>query len=372
MPLFLHDAPAAEGAPFEPLAQMLRGSTPPAAHASLPARIPAARVAPLPEETPVLPAPGRVLRRGTFRESEAEVAIGVTVAREHEGAPSLPWAEGLPGVEHGSMSRGVARASRGSTEEDARSSAAAPGDAPESSGSEQAEAPEAAPEAALEAAPEAAREAALEAARAEGYAAGRADAEAALRAEVELHKAAVSTDLERLEERLRAFLTRLETDLVAVALDAAELVAGATPPEPVAAALGRAVAQALDALSTGDALGVHLHPVDLLRLQEEGIVDALSASHPGLRWAPDDRLAEGDWYVFSHEAAVRRVRAELLDGLRARFDLLEAAAALPAAPPPPPLVAPPEYADRAPEADPEAAEPMGRLPREHGGSTRHG
>ena len=167
-------------------------------------------------------------------------------------------------------------------------------------------------------------DAAVEAARAEAYAEGRNNAERELRAEIEMHKAAFSADVERLEHAWHAHHERLERQLVALAVDAAEALAGGPVTAAAREAADRALVAAVERLARGEGLTVRLHPVDCLRLREAGLVDGLTTAHPALAWVPDDTLAEGDWIVDSAKAAVRQVREELLDSLHARLDLVRA------------------------------------------------
>lgn len=112
-----------------------------------------------------------------------------------------------------------------------------------------------------------------------------------------------------------------EPDLCALALEAAQAVLDAPLSPEQRAALDHAIAEAVDALATDGPLVVAVHPVDLLHLQESGLVTALTGAHPALRWEPDEALAQGDWTVTTDEAAVRRVRDAMLASLRARLGL---------------------------------------------------
>ena len=207
-----------------------------------------------------------------------------------------------------------------------------------------------------EAEAQARREAELTTARDEAYeagrAAGRAAAENALRAEVEALRASAATDIARLEALWQAHHDRVERQLVALAVEVAAMLTEGPLPEATREAADRALAQAVESLARGDGLSVRLHPVDYLRLQELGLVDGLSAAHPALRWTPDEALAEGDWVVDSAEAVVRHVRTELLEGLRARLDLLQAIQDVPRAASQTPARTAPARAPEAPEAAP--------------------
>ncbi|HLA63013.1 MAG TPA: hypothetical protein VK610_01190 [Rhodothermales bacterium] len=200
--------------------------------------------------------------------------------------------------------------------------------------------------AAWEAEHEAEVEARLDAARAEAA----AEATATARAEMEAVQApaldalrdALLADMAGLHAAWGRFTERVEGQLVGLALDAATAVLDAPPSEAAREATRRAVAHAAEALgASADRVTVRLHPVALLRFQECGLTDGLAGVARSLRWAPDESMSEDDWVVESPESIVRHVRAELLDGLRARLDLLAtpvevpaADLALPAAPPP--------------------------------------
>lgn len=178
-------------------------------------------------------------------------------------------------------------------------------------------------------------EAHLETVRADAYEAGRAEAIGELQAEAEMAKAAFAADIERLEARWAEHHERVERQLVALAIEAAEMIVQGPLPHSLRDAADRAVIQAVESLAGGTGVTVRVHPVDFLRLQEAGLIDGLSAAHPALRWSPDDSLQEGDWTIESAESAVRNVRAELMDGLRARLDLLQAVQDAPSSAPAP-------------------------------------
>lgn len=200
----------------------------------------------------------------------------------------------------------------------------------------------------------------LKLARTEAFAAGRAEgreeAEAEHDAALTALREATAANLDQLAAVWRRHHERVEQQLVALAVEAATHLAAAPLPEAARNATGRAVVQAIESVGRGEGLHVRLHPVDFLHIQEVGMLEGLGASYPGLRWTPDEALNEGDWAVESSEAAVRHVRAELLDGLRARLGLLRAADDTP--PPTGPRVAgPPD--EVLPEAEVEADDSQG-------------
>lgn len=169
------------------------------------------------------------------------------------------------------------------------------------------------------------REAAVAAAREEGFAAGQAAGLAEVRAEMEALREAHRREAAALAERLAALwregLALLEPLLVGLAVEVAEAALDGPLTEEARAASEAALAAAVEQLALRPPLVVALHPVDHLRLQEGGFAAAIAAAHPGLRWVPDPRLAEGDWAVDAQGAAIRHVRAETLRLLRERLGL---------------------------------------------------
>lgn len=175
----------------------------------------------------------------------------------------------------------------------------------------------------------------------DGRQAGRAERDEevdALRAEVDRLTAALdeatataaerATFAERAAERLSTEWTeairRTEPQLVSLAIETAEALLDAPLSPEQRTAADRAVAVAVDGVAGEAPLVVALHPVDLLHLQESGLADSLSGAHPGLRWEPDGTFAEGDWSVSTSDAAIRRVRADMVAALRNRLGLTAA------------------------------------------------
>lgn len=147
----------------------------------------------------------------------------------------------------------------------------------------------------------------------------QAQTEAAEAAEVQV--AFVRDAAERLHAHWSETVRALQPTLAALALDVAEAVLDAPLGDAQRAATDGAIATAVDALAGEAPLSVAVHPVDLLHLQESGLADTLSETHPTLRWEPDSTLAEGDWSVATPDAAVRRLRATMIATLRERLGL---------------------------------------------------
>ncbi len=126
---------------------------------------------------------------------------------------------------------------------------------------------------------------------------------------------------DRLTDLWAEALRQIEPELVTLALEVAEAVLDAPLGPDQRAAADHALATTIDHVATGGPVTVTVPPVDLLYLQESGLAGALSGAHPDLRWEPSDALAEGDWSVSTSEAAVRRVRADMLATLRVRLGL---------------------------------------------------
>ena len=157
--------------------------------------------------------------------------------------------------------------------------------------------------------------------REEAYQEGRADAEEELRASIEETRTAITSGLKQLNEAIRAHLKDLEPLVVEFALDVAESILADEPTDGAKRAAEQDLARAVEQLAGDGAIDVYVHPVDLLRLQESGFVGQVSGAISGIRWHADDTMEEGDWSAKSSMAAVRRVRAEMLDGIRERLGL---------------------------------------------------
>lgn len=159
----------------------------------------------------------------------------------------------------------------------------------------------------------------LEALRAD--AARLAEALAAAEAAADAARALATEAAARLEAAWNAGVRALEPSLAALALSVAEGVLDAPLSEAQHHAASAALAEAVDAVAATGPATVALHPVDLLRLQEGGLANAMQSAHPSLQWEADTHLAPGDWTVETPEAAVHRLRAPMLDTLRERLGL---------------------------------------------------
>ncbi len=164
-------------------------------------------------------------------------------------------------------------------------------------------------------------EEATETARKEGFEKGYAEAEAALREEVEKDRAALAETASHLQDTWRQFMVKTEPLLSHLAFTMAQAILDAPLSNDVKELSTRALSQAVDKLSQDPPLQISVHPVDLLRLRETGIVDQLEASFECLQWDSNDTLKEGDWIVQSPVAMVRHLKEELLHTLRERLSL---------------------------------------------------
>ncbi|NBB85048.1 MAG: hypothetical protein GVY12_02335 [Bacteroidetes bacterium] len=167
------------------------------------------------------------------------------------------------------------------------------------------------------------QEQALEQARAEAFAAGEAAAREAMEAEVDARAQHLTDTAERLTARWDDFLDDCEPLLATLAFDVAEAVLDGPLPDTLKGTTRRALTEALDALAGTPPLRISLHPVDYLRLQEDGTTDLLSGTHDDLRWNPDPAFREGDWEVQAADASIRHVREEMIQTLQRRLGLLE-------------------------------------------------
>ncbi len=158
-------------------------------------------------------------------------------------------------------------------------------------------------------------------ARENGYRQGREDAERATAEQGELLRAHVAQEMEAMKAAWRIHMERGEALLADLSFEIAETILSAPLPDNVRRVSARALHEAVEALA-GSPVTVSLHPVDRLRLQETGTEEEMRAVVPELRFDSDPALQEGEWVAASEVAAVRQVRAELLDALRRRLGLL--------------------------------------------------
>ncbi len=190
---------------------------------------------------------------------------------------------------------------------------------------EQEEAPspdelEAAWQARLEEAVERARDEAYK----EGYEQGYVAAEAALRASFEQRTAMLEEDVARLQAAWKDFMKKSEPLLASLAFEVVKQLLDAPLPQDVRAVSAQALAQALEHFGEDTPIEISLHPDDLSRLQAYGLTDDLKAMHSGIRWDPNPDIPMGDWIAQSPDAAIRRLKDDMLNQLKSRLGLLAA------------------------------------------------
>ena len=177
---------------------------------------------------------------------------------------------------------------------------------------------EAAWQARLEEAVERARDEAYK----EGYEQGYVAAEAALQASFEQRTATLEEDVARLQAAWKDFMKKSEPLLASLAFEVVKQLLDAPLPQDVRAVSGKVLAQALEHFGEDTPIEITLHPDDLSRLQAYGLTDDLEAMHSGVRWDPNPDIPMGDWIVQSPDAAIRRLKDEMLSQLKSRLGLL--------------------------------------------------
>ena len=180
---------------------------------------------------------------------------------------------------------------------------------------------EAALRAAIEAEWQARMEEAVARARAEGEAAGRATAEAEWAPRLQALQEQLARELERLRQAWADYTRQLEPMLVELALEVSETLLDAPLPESIRGVSARTLTEAVEQLARSAPLEISMHPVDFLRLQEQGVIGQLENRHPDLHWDLNPELSEGDWIVQTPTAMQRRIRQEILQRLRQRLGL---------------------------------------------------
>ncbi len=162
----------------------------------------------------------------------------------------------------------------------------------------------------------------IEKARDDGYRQGHADTLRTHQRKFDQDRASLTADAAAFASARSKLLVDSETLAARLAFDVAESILGATLPEAARRASMGALSNALEQIAADQTVLATLHPVDLLRLSENGLADEMQAAHAGLKLEADPLLDEGDWHLATPVAVVRRVRSELLDTLRRRLGLL--------------------------------------------------
>ena len=140
---------------------------------------------------------------------------------------------------------------------------------------------------------------------------------------VENSKREFERGLDRIKESWENYLKRSETILMQIALDITQFIIDMPLPKQYSDITERILNDALDQLSRETPLTLSLNPLDLLRLQESGMMDVIKDKFPALRWDPQPTLKEGNWIIQTPQQAIRRISDELLHHLKDQFGLLE-------------------------------------------------
>lgn len=154
-----------------------------------------------------------------------------------------------------------------------------------------------------------------------GFQAGFEAAEREMQQVLHDQTRAFAEDAHRLDEAWTAFLEQAEPLMSELALHVATSMLDAPLPDEARGAARTAIAEAIEQLATDAPLHVTMHPVDYLRLQEDGFIEQMESLQTKLRWDADPELDEGDWIVASPSATIRRVREEMIERLYERLGL---------------------------------------------------
>lgn len=292
-PHIIKSADRADAAPQDGLPNVEAGRARETRGDRTPPRIPAAAVGALPKGSPEpLPLQGHVVRRKQAHRSARPVAVETAAF-----VPDVP----LPREPDGTGEAPEETASPEEDRENVRSTAEWQEHLEEATAAARAEG----------------RTEGHEAGYHEGYEA----AESAVRAECEAQREALLEDVTRLDERWQAYMEEREPMLVELALDLAEALLDAPLIESARGRTQEAVAEAVAELSSAPPVTVALPPEAYRRFREAGLERRLTAACDALHWETDPDLAEGDWSVRSAAGAIRRLRSEVLETLRARLGL---------------------------------------------------
>lgn len=157
--------------------------------------------------------------------------------------------------------------------------------------------------------------------RIEAFARGYEAAKEELQSKVDQSQKDFHAGLGRLQETWDSLIKRSETLLLEIALEIVEFLVDAPLPDRFTHATERALLEALELLSRDVPISLSLNPVDLLQLQESGILAHIKDQFPSIRLDPQTTLKEGNWIVQTPRQAIRRVSDELLANLRDQFGL---------------------------------------------------
>lgn len=157
--------------------------------------------------------------------------------------------------------------------------------------------------------------------RIEAFAKGYEAAREELQSNIEQTQNDFHAGLGRLQDTWNSLIKRSETLLLEIALEIVEFLIDAPLPNRFTHATERALLEALELLSRDVPISLSLNPVDLLQLQESGILAHIKDQFPSIRLDPQSTLKEGNWIVQTPRQAIRRVSDELLANLRDQFGL---------------------------------------------------
>lgn len=164
---------------------------------------------------------------------------------------------------------------------------------------------------------------AVEQAKAEAFEEGFNRAKEQFEQKAENSKKEFEIGLDRIKESWENYLKRSEAILMQIALEITQFIIDIPLPKRYSDITESVLNEALDQLSRETPLTLSLNPLDLLRLQESGMMDVIKEKFPALRWDPQPTLKEGNWIIQTPKQAIRRISEELLHNLKDQFGILE-------------------------------------------------
>ena len=164
---------------------------------------------------------------------------------------------------------------------------------------------------------------AIENAKQEGFQSGLAEAKEELKNEHIRLKEEFKNNLNQFQESWDNYLKRSETILLKIALEITQFIVDVPLPGHYSDITERILNETLDQLSRDTPLTLSLNPLDLLRMQESGVMELIKEQFSGIRWDPQPTLKEGNWIIQTPRQAIRRITDELLDNLKNQFGLSE-------------------------------------------------
>ena len=168
-------------------------------------------------------------------------------------------------------------------------------------------------------------ELALKSASEDAHQQGYQAAKEELEEDLAKQKEVFSNTLLRFHETWENFIKRNEPLLLEIALEITQFIVDAPLPGRFSRITESTLSEALEGLSRDTPITLSLNPIDLMSMQETGVMQLIKDQFLTLRLDPQPALSEGNWIIQTPRQAIRKVSEELLMNLKGQFGLYEQA-----------------------------------------------